>query len=597
MSFSTVERTSSSIPKSLLEFSKEKSIDIKLLDFELISYETLLKKSDDTIHQVTEDISLAQLSDPTLEIIQTYTINIFPLIERENPILLSLSANKERTKAIISIRQASVFTQTPTLFKNLKNEIWKKKLRSGFLINIFEDNLEKQLTKLLNIIPYGKAITKDIQFTVASGLLPIEPIDAKLEKIYEKKSLESASIIAGVTKDELIARYTFAKDGIDGRACNGKSILAQIQNTLDKEPEINDTIRKEEFDEYAEYYAKVDGYPLLYKNILSISNTLQLKEANFKSTANINSGGQDIDISVNIEHDKTHNEDAIGSGVKIDVQELNVDGSIASNVNIATQNLKVDAQTHKNSTMIVRDTATIKLHRGDLTTKNAEIDILESGKVTASESIKVRKMLGGIVIAPIVKIDEVLANTTIIASELIEIKSILGEHNKLIINPDAIQSYHKEVENLKEKIQTKELELKEETAILEKKIREHSSTIDRIKTFQKRVLEATKIGKTPMKQDVIRVKQFKKDSQKLSLEKEQLKEFDLLIIDLEKELDKLCNKDLYAKIKSNTTYDGHTKVIFVNIKTKEELFYTPKGQAAEISLTLNTKNERVITVS
>ena len=100
-----------------------------------------------------------------------------------------------------------------------------------------------------------------------------------------------------------------------------------------------------------------------------------------------------------------------------------------------------------------------------------------------------------------------------------------------------------------------------------------------------------------MKQDVIRVKQFKKDSQKLSLEKEQLKEFDLLIIDLEKELDKLCNKDLYAKIKSNTTYDGHTKVIFVNIKTKEELFYIPQGQAAEISLTLNAENERVITVN
>ena len=597
MSFRTAERTSSSIPKCLLEFSKEKNIDVKLLDFELVSYETILEKSDGTSHIIMDEISFAQLTDPNLEIKQTYTIHIFPFIKQEKPILLALSANKIKTKAIISIKEGSVFTKSPTLLKNLKNEIWKKKLRSGFLINVFEEILYTQLSKLLKIISYDKALTKDIKFTVASGIMPTEPIDAKLEKLYEKKSVESKSIIAGVDKNELILKYRFAKDGIDGRACNGKYILAQKANILDKKPDIDATIREEAFEEYIEYYANVDGYPLLYKNTLSISNTLQLQEANFKSTANINSGGQDIDISVNIEHDKTHNEDAIGSGVKIDVQELNVDGSIASNVNIATQNLKVDAQTHKNSTMIVRDTATIKLHRGDLTTKNAEIDILESGKVTASESIKVRQMLGGIVIAPIVKIDEVLANTTIIASELIEIKSILGEHNKLIINPDAIQSYHKEVEDLKEKIQTKELELKEETAILEKKIREHSSKIDRIKTFQKRVLEATKLGKTPMKQDVIRVKQFKKDSQKLSLEKEQLKEFDLLIIDLEKELDKLCNKDLYAKIKSNTTYDGHTKVIFVNIKTKEELFYIPQGQAAEISLTLNAENERVITVN
>ena len=597
MLFRTVERTSSSISECLLEFSKERHIDIKLLDFELISYETLLKKSNNTIHKITQDISLAQLQDSSLEIIQTYTINIFPFIKQESPILLSLSANKAKTKAVITIKEGSVFGNKPALLKDLKNEIWKKKLRAGFLINVFEDNLDTQLAKLLKIIPYGQAITKEIKFTVASGISPIEPRDAKLEKIYEKKSVESASIIAGVNQDELIAIYRFAEDGVDGRACDGKYIIAKKALILDKEPEINDTIREKIFDDYTEYYANVDGYPLLHKDKLSISKTLQLKEANFKSTANINGGGQDIDISVNIKHDKTHNEDAIGSGVKIDVKELNVDGSIASNVNIATENLNVDAQTHKNSKMLVKDTATIKLHRGDLSTKNAHIDILESGKVTASESIKVRQMLGGVVIAPVVKIDEVLANTTIIASELIEIKSISGEHNTLIIDPDAIQSHRKEVADLQEEIQSKLLALKEDKQLLDQKIQTHSAQLDRIKVFQKRVLEASRAGKTPMKQDLIRVKQFKKDSQKLALEKEQLKEQSSIIFNLEQELDKFCNKDLYAKIKSNTIYDGHTKVIFIDMKTREELSYIPKGRADEISLSLNAQNKRVISIS
>ncbi|MDB2562811.1 FapA family protein, partial [Sulfurimonas sp.] len=440
-------------------------------------------------------------------------------------------------------------------------------------------------------------ISKDIKFTVASSLIPIEPINASLEKIYEKKSVESESIIAGVDKGELIARYTLTKDGVDGRACTGKFISVEKAILIDKEPEIDATVKKEVFKTHIEYYAHIDGYPIIQKNILSISNNLQLKEATFKSTANINSGGQDIDISVNIKHDKTHNEDAIGSGVNIDVKELNVDGSIASNVSIATDNLNVDAQTHKKSKMVVKDNANIKLHRGDLTTKNAEIDILESGKVTASESIKVRQMLGGVVIAPIVKIDEVLANTTIIASELIEIKSILGEHNKLIIDPDSIASYHKEIEELQEKIQNKQRILKEEESILEDKAKEHASKIDRIKTFQKRVLAATKAGKAPMKQDILRVKQYKKDSDRLALAKVQLKEQSLTILPLEEKLDKFCNKDLHAKIKSNTIYDGHTKVIFVNMKTREELFYIPKGTTPEIFLTLDENKKRVISTN
>ena len=86
MSFRTAERTSSSIPKCLLEFSKEKNIDVKLLDFELVSYETILEKSDGTSHIIMDEISFAQLTDPNLEIKQTYTIHIFPFIKQEKPI-------------------------------------------------------------------------------------------------------------------------------------------------------------------------------------------------------------------------------------------------------------------------------------------------------------------------------------------------------------------------------------------------------------------------------------------------------------------------------------------------------------------------------
>ena len=597
MLFRAVEKNTNSIPKTLLEFSKAKNIELKFLDFDISSFATFLTQEGSEPYKIESDLSLAQLQDPTLEITQTYTINIIPMIKRDESVSLSLAANKSKLRAAITVKKGSVFKKSTTLLKDLKNDIWKKKLRAGFLIDIFEDNLDTQLQKLLNIVPYSQALEKDLKFTVASGLIPDEPIDAKLEKFYEKKNVESKSLISGIDKGELVATYTLPKSGTQGRACNGKFIPIQEASIIDKQPTIDGSIREDNLGHAIEYYAQVDGYPVVSKDKLFISNNLQLSEATFKSTAVIDSGNKDLDISVNINHDKTHNEDAIGSGVKIDVKELNVDGSIASNVHIATDSLNVDAQTHSKSTMAVQDKATIKLHRGNLTAKIADIDILESGKVTATESVTIRQMLGGTVIAPVVKVDEVLANTTIIASELIEVKSILGEHNKLIIDPDSIQSYHDRVQLLKDSIEAKKISLKEEIKNFEKKTQDHHAKIDRIKVFQKRVLDATKAGKTPMKQDILRVKQFKKDSDRLTLEKERFPERETEITNDEAELYRLCNKDLYAKIKSNTIYDGHTKVIFVNILTREELFIIPKGKSEEIFLKLNEDNERVISIS
>lgn len=336
----------------------------------------------------------------------------------------------------------------------------EKKLRAGFLINIFEDNLDSQLQKLIKIIPDNQPLKKDIKFTVALGLLPQEPVDGKLEKLYEKKTIESKSIIAGVEKGELIAQYILVKDGIPGRSCDGKFIPPIQPTIINPQPSVDETINEKILIDRIEYYANRERYPIVdHNNKIYISNNLQLKEATFKSTGTIATGDQGVDVSVNINHDKTDNEDAIGSGVKIDVKELSVNGSVASNVYIETEQLNIDAQTHSKSMMTVKDKATIKLHRGDLTAKEAEIDILESGKVTASKSVTIRQMLGGTVIAPIVKIDKVLVNTTIIASELIEINTIIGEHNKLIIDPDSIKSHHDSVEALQEEIKNKKLSL------------------------------------------------------------------------------------------------------------------------------------------
>ena len=594
MSFTPVVRNSVSIVKSLLEFAKDRKVDVKTLDYELISFKTLMKREKDLEYETIEDTHTLTKKDfltPLTVLLQEYSIKIIPLKKGSQKIKFALATNKYKTKAVATLLKGSVLPKGLSL-QAFKHILWEKKLRAGLFIDIFEPKLDAQLEKILKIVPPNKPLSKDVKFTVALGIEPIPPIDAHLETLYKHDN--KGSVVDCIDKNELILRYIKEKNGSDGRSCNGKFLQMREPRTKNLLPVLDATIEIKESETMFEYFAKEDGYVVHEGSNISISKTLKLDAADFRSTANIDGGDSSKEISVEITHKKSHNEDAIGSGVTIDVKELNSSGSVGSNVNISAQELNIDAQTHKNSKMEVQNSANIKLHRGDLIAKDAEIDVLESGKIKAHNSIHIKKMLGGEAIAPIVKIDELLSNATIIASELIEIQAFNGTNNKLIINPDAIESYHKDLQDLqkKQKTQTDAFEVQKNR--LESKRVEHSAHIGRIQTFQKRVLLAQKSGKTPMKQDIIRIKEYKRNSVKLQEELQELQKFEHTVNELNEEVEKFLNKDLHAKIISHTSYDGQSKVIFVNIKTKEEIMHIPEGKIETISLVLNADGEKVI---
>ncbi len=596
MQFTPVVRNSVSIVNTLKEFSKDRKIDVKDLDFELISYETFIKKEKSGEYEKVEDVSILTNEDylnPLTEFAQEYSIKIMPLENQDHSFQLTLSANKLKTRVFVTLAKGSVFQKDKQLFHKLKSIIWHKKLRANIFVGFFEEKLDAQLKKLLQILPYGKKLPKDVKFSVGLGIDPIAPIDATLEKIYEAKN-KNKSLIEGVEQGELIMKFHKPKAGQDGRSCSGRYIKVREPKNAKLRPEIDESVYEKELESLIEYYANKNGFVLFESGHLSISQTLSLAKADFKSTGNIDTGEGEKEVSVHIKHEESESDDAIGSGVKIDVKNLNVDGSIGSNVNIVTQELTVDAQTHKNSSLEVANSANIQLHRGDLKAANAEINILETGKVTASESIYIKKMLGGEAIAPVVKVDELLSNSTIIASERIEIKTLQGENNTLIIDPLSIESYHEKLDRVKERVEQKKEEVRSFTEKLENDLKEHSELLPRIQTFQKRVHQAIKEKKTPMKQDILRVKKYKKDAQLLQERQTELALQESELYELQEELHRLEDYDLYAKIILHTRYDGHTKVVFVNAKTKESVESRPEGKVEIIRLALDENNERVI---
>jgi len=597
MTFTPVIRTSNSIPKTLQEFSQERKIDIRLIDFELLHFETLIRRKDTTEFTQVEDLKTITKVDfltQETQIIQEYSIKIMP---RRKPlthsnIKLILGVNKLKTKAILTIAKGSLFHKHSKILQEFRDMLWKKKLQAGIFIGLFEPQLATQLKKVLHIIPFDQPLAKELKFNVALGIEPKVPIDARFEPLYLQK--EHQSIIEGVDARELVARYIKEKRGKDGRACNGRYITVRAPKTLNPKPQTDATICIEETPDTLEYFANDDGYVVLKKNKLFISKTLKLAGANFKSSATIDAGDENRDIAVHIEHQKSHSEDAIGSGVTIDVKELHVDGSVGANVSISTHELNVDAQTHKNSKIEVANQANVKLHRGDMVANNAQIDMLETGKVQAHQSIHIKKMLGGEAIAPIVKVNELLSNSTIIASELIEIHSIEGENNHLIIHPQAIDSHHKDIKEIKETLKIQEKTFLQLEKDFKLKQTQHLAQVRRIKTFQARIKQAKQDARPPMKQDLIRIKLFKQESQNLAQEEIALEQHHKDIEELKKQLHKLQEQDLHAKIITQSSYDGHTKITFITSDTQEHISARPEGKIATITLKYNEKGEKVL---
>ncbi len=596
MSFTPVVRVSRNVFKTLNEFAQERGLETKLLDFELLSYETLLKSSEDDVYKVLEATQILcedLLIDPLVSIIQEYKIRIFSKssVKAISTINLTLASDKYKIKAIATLGVGTSFAGHKGVLKELRDAVWKKKLLAGFFIDFFEPNLVNQLKKLIGLVGFNKPLTKEIKFSVALGINPQMPVDAKLVPLYLEKKNEK-NLIDPVEANAKILRYFKPQSGMDGRACDAKYIKVREPREIDVKPLFDETISAVEEQTQICYFAKENGYVVCENGVYMISKKLVLERANFKSSANIDAG-VDRNISVYIGGNQKSFEDAIGSGVKIDVRDLNVEGSVGANVKINTDELSIGSQTHKKSKMEVANTANIKVHKGDLHANEANIEILEVGKVTAKTIITIKQMLGGEAIAPIVKVDEVLSNCVIIASERIEIGSINGDGIKLIIDPHSMESYHQQLETLQESLKSLSATIRLEKEAFEKDAKEHAAGIVRIKKFQQRIMQAQKAGDAPMKQDIIRIKQFKKIAEELKLRAQKIEDSEAKFERLEIEQERLYEQDLHAKIVHHGVYDGRTQISFVNPKTQEKVLATPVGAHETISLVIGSAGREI----
>jgi hypothetical protein len=448
--FSPFVVSTDNIAKELVTAASNHELKVADLDFNLLDVQTFLKKSDTEEQEVIGD-ELKELNNPDLladnsvEIRQVYEIEVI-LADKEDKfskLNLSIGANPSMTRIFASIKPGSVIEYFEDIKRELRSFINKRKLRANMLINIWDEKLTEGIDELVAKVRVNETfqIEKKITFEVGATFDVNATTNDKLIFHYkdeeEKNEISKVDhynrgFIQAVTEDELLIEYIKAKKGDFGRNCRGEFIEPE-EPTISHTPDFNvsDKINVIDNENNTEYRAKQSGYVVFENNTYDINSEVEVSEISFKTTGSIGAG-MDTDVSISVKEADAF-KDAIGAGMEVEVNEINVDGNVGNNAKIKANKVKIQGQTHQSS-YIEADEIDINIHKGKARGSKIKVTRLEQG-VIEGDTVEVTQAAGGKIIAKEVFIDTLASHVDIIASSKIEIKTFKGEENTFTISP------------------------------------------------------------------------------------------------------------------------------------------------------------------
>lgn len=597
------------IAKELVSTAANYGLKASELDFNLLDVQTFINR-DPSKNQEEEEIGVDELAsleekdllaDEKVQIRQTYEIEVIKDDKSSafSGLQLSIGANPTMTRIFVSIKPGSVISYYDGIEKDLRQLINKRKLRAHMFIGFWDAELPIEIEKFIARVQIEATLTLEekVSFIVGSALEPIKTVNDKLIMHYEdaidenelaKVDHSKRGFVQGVTKGELLIEYIKAKKGEPGRSCRGKFIEVPdpvVANT--PAFSITDKIEMLETDNSIEYLAKESGYITYENNTYDIKVEMEVTEISFKTTGSIEAG-VDTDVSINVKEADAF-KDAIGAGMEIEVNEINVDGNVGNNAKIKARKVNIQGQTHQSS-FIEADEVKVNIHKGKIKGVNVEISRLEQGVVEA-EFVEVFQATGGKIIAKEVVIDTLSSHVNIIASSKIEIKHLKGSENSFTISPvlyaeekESLSGNEEEVTLQKRKIRT----LNDEIVQKQKVLDDNQSAIMELK---KRLAHYKQSGAKMPSSFVMKFQEFQGLQKNLVSIKQELKQNeDMLELLLAKS--NAFQSDIFeAKIINHDGYKGHNEIRFKLVEPELELYHVPTGGANEKCFMLKCDEE------
>ncbi|BBG65795.1 hypothetical protein NNO_1092 [Hydrogenimonas sp.] len=594
-SFTPIVVTTDNVAQLLHDTALKYKISSHALDIRLLSFKTLIKmdpKEEEWIELEEGEWQKFNkpeiLLNPDFLIKQNYELEIFKYKEEpwNSDLLLHMGSNKEKNRVVCTIKAGSIIRKADNLKSKIRNLIRMKMLRSRILIDLWDVDYDSALDDLTAkaMVQEQYILPEDLSFDVCVCFASQKPVNDELILHYKNKDEEpeesdrvdysKRGFIQAVEKGETVIEYIKPQPGKPGRNCQGAHI--SVPEPLEKfKPEfrVSDAIEIDEDETRILYRAKRGGYVVFKDNTYDIQDSMELNEVSFKKTGSIDAGVEtEVKLHIN---ESDFMKDAIGTGVEVEATEVKVEGNVGASAVVTAEEVVIGGQTHQSSKIFAKQ-AVINVHRGFVkTSEDLQITRLEGG-VAEAKKAKISQMIGGEVKAIEVDVDVMASNAKIYAVSKIVINKMLGENNRLVIDPTEIDSYHNEIISLEEKIAKieKELARLEESREQKEALKEKSTAA--VNTLKKRILEAKQRGVRPQPAFVAKIKQFQKLESDLLDLKAEIKAAERSLKETRMKLLAYQDMMVNAKIINYGEWSDYTHIEFHLLCPQIKLEYTPK---------------------
>jgi len=589
----TVVRTQK-VASELAKFAKTYDVKSESLDFNILNVQSYTRRNsaeregewEEVANEALRTLDESQLLDPYFEIKQTYEIEIFSKNNQEDSFCdfyAAIGANATKCKIYLSVKESSKIEYFSRFDMEFLDLIRKKKIRAGILIDIFDDMVDDFIFKISahikvdNFIEFQKSET----FLIAQGYEPTATTHDALVLHYkhkkshtenEKIDYASRGFIQSVKAGELLIEYIKPKPGKAGRNCRGEYLKPE-EPRVTNEPtfSVDESIKIVETPESIEYIAKENGYISFENKTYTIKQEVDVSEVSFKTTGSIRSG-KDSDVSMSVK-EKDAIKDAVGTGMIVEVSEIDIDGNVGSNAQVIANKANIGGQTHKTA-YIEADALSINVHKGRAKGEEVHITRLEHGIVEGDE-VFISQAIGGTIKAQEVHIELCASHVKVIASKTIEIQKMQGSENSFVIDPLLQDDITEEVLDNKAKIE----QLQEDIVNIEKEVDEYFKKIKEGRgaflEIKKRLAHYKAKGVKLPASFVKKYKLYQEMQEHLKSLKKELKQKREMLQLFEGKLPTFQHDILEARVINRDRWVGYNEIKFKLIDPPTELIYKP----------------------
>jgi len=589
----TVVRTQN-VAKELMSIAKSNDVSVHSIDFNILEVQTFTRvnkgdKEVDWEEAAEEELSELEdkgaILDKNFQLKQMYEIEIFSKIDNDPyaNFNLAVGANATKCKVYLSIREGAKVSYNPRFEQELLILINKSKVRANILINIFDEMLADEVSKIAAHVRveetaiYNKSethlIAESYEPTPTTNDALILHYDKK-DTIGEKEKVDYANrgFIQSVHKDELLIEYVKIKEGKPGRNCRGE-FMEPKEPIEENAPTFttDDTIKVIDSEKNIEYRAVENGYIALDGTLYTIKSDVDIGEISFKTTGSI-AAGVDSDVNISVKETDAV-KDAVGTGMVVEVSEIEIDGNVGSNAKVTALKANIGGQTHKTA-MVRADNLQINVHKGSAYGKNIHISRLEHGSVDG-DLVEIAQAMGGHIRAKEIEIELCGSYVHATASRMIEIKKLQGSENVFTIDPLLKKSAKEGLDENQESI----LELENAVKNIKKEINKYTKLVkDNQGTFndvKKRLIHYKKNGVKMPASFVKQYRQFQKIQDHLvNIKKEFEVKNDQLSL-FTTQTSSFQDNIFDARIINRDRWVGHNEIIFKLVDPPIEVSMKP----------------------